>query len=142
LINPKWKDNPFGSNFTPYLNPAAFAVPGSIGNPRLGNAPRTLPGARTPREFIFDVRVKKGVRITDRYTLNLTATINNAFNHLVYFGANNTANDPLQTAVTNVTTGTTPAITFNPSSTTFGRLNSAQIAGFSRVIRVGAEFVF
>jgi hypothetical protein len=142
LINPHWKDNPFGSNFTPYLNPAAFAVPGSISNPRLGNAPRTLPGARTPRELIFDVRVKKGVRIADRYTLNLTATLNNAFNHPVYFGANNTANDPLQTAVTNVTTGTTPAITFNPSLTTFGRLNSAQIAGFSRVIRVGAEFVF
>jgi hypothetical protein len=78
LINPKWKDNPFGSNFTPYLNPAAFAVPGSIGNPRLGNAPRTLPGARTPREFIFDARVMKGVRITERYSLNLTATLNNA----------------------------------------------------------------
>jgi hypothetical protein len=60
LINPHWNDNPFASNFTPYVNPAAFAVPGSIGNPRLGNAPRTLSGARTPREFIFDVRVKKG----------------------------------------------------------------------------------
>jgi hypothetical protein len=138
LINPHWKDNPFASNFTPYLNPSAFAVPGSIGNPRLGNAPRTLPGARTPREFIFDGRVKKGVRITDRYILNLTATHNNAFNHPVYFGANNTANDPLQTTVTNVTT----SITFNPSLTTFGKLNSAQIAGFSRVIRVGAGFVF
>jgi hypothetical protein len=86
--------------------------------------------------------VKKGVRITDRYILNLTATHNNAFNHPVYFGANNTANDPLQTTVTNVTTGTTPSITFNPSLTTFGKLNSAQIAGFSRVIRVGAGFVF
>jgi hypothetical protein len=82
--------------------------------------------------------VKKGVRITDRYILNLTATHNNAFNHPVYFGANNTANDPLQTTVTNVTT----SITFNPSLTTFGKLNSAQIAGFSRVIRVGAGFVF
>jgi hypothetical protein len=48
----------------------AFAVPLSIGNPRLDNAPRTLPEARTPREFIFDTWVKKGVRITDRYTLN------------------------------------------------------------------------
>lgn len=145
LINPKWKDNPFGQNggsFTPYLNPAAFAVPGSLNNPRLGNAPRTLTGARTPREFLFDARVKKGFAIRERYVLNLTATFNNAFNHPAYFAANNTANDPLQTGVTNVTSGLSPSITFNPASTTFGKLNVSQISGMSRVIRVGAEFVF
>lgn len=145
LINPNWKKNPFGLNsgsFTPYLNSAAFAVPGTLNQPRLGNAPRTLTGARTPREFLFDARVKKGFQIRDRYALNLTATFNNALNHPAYFAANNTANDPLQTSVTNVTSGATPSITFNPASTTFGKLNVSQISGMSRVIRIGAEFVF
>jgi Carboxypeptidase regulatory-like domain/TonB dependent receptor len=144
LVNPHWRDNPFGlngGNFTPYLNSAAFAVPGSLNNPALGNAPRTLPGARSPRETMFDVRVVKGFSFRERYKLNLTATLNNAFNHPVYFAANNTANDPLQTAVTPVTTGTTPSITFNQAATIFGHLN-INSANLSRVIRVGAEFVF
>lgn len=144
LINPNWKKNPFGlngGNFTPYLNAAAFAVPGSLNNPALGNAPRTLPGARSPRETMFDARIVKGFRIHERYQLNLTGTLNNAFNHPVYFAANGTNNDPLLTNQTNVTTGTTPSITFNSASTTFGKLNGNS-ANLSRVIRVGAEFTF
>jgi hypothetical protein len=144
LINPNWKQNPFGLNggaFTPYINPAAFTVPGSLNNPALGNSPRTLTGARSPRETMFDARVVKGFSFHERYRVNLTATFNNAFNHPVYFAANNTANDPLQTAVTPVTTGTAPSIIFNPAATTFGHLN-INTANLSRVIRVGAEFVF
>jgi hypothetical protein len=144
LINPNWKQNPFGlngGNFTPYLNAAAFAAPGSLNNPALGNAPRTLTGARSPRETMFDARVSKGFSFHERYKLNLTATLNNAFNHPVYFAANNTANDPLQTAVTPVTTGGKPSITFNPAASTFGHLN-INTANLSRIIRVGAEFTF
>ena len=141
LINPNWKQNPFGLNggaFTPYLNAAAFATPGSLNHPALGNAPRTLTGARSPREFMFDMRFVKGFSFRERYKLNFTGTFNNVFNHPAYFAANNTANDPLQTAVTNSSSGT---ITFNPSATTFGHLNTNS-ANLSRVIRVGAEFIF
>ncbi|HEY2014262.1 MAG TPA: carboxypeptidase regulatory-like domain-containing protein [Bryobacteraceae bacterium] len=144
LINPGWKRNPFGLNggaFTPYLNAAAFTTPGSLNNPALGNAPRTLTGARSPRETMFDMRVVKGFNIGERYQFKLIAQANNVFNHPVYFAANNTANDPLQSAVTNVTSGTRPSITFNQASTTFGHLN-INSANLSRVLRVGAEFVF
>jgi hypothetical protein len=57
LINPNWKKAPFAATPTPYLNSAAFHTPGSLDNPAFGNAPRTLAGARSPREFIFDMTV-------------------------------------------------------------------------------------
>jgi hypothetical protein len=155
LINPHWKDNPFGlngGNFTPYLNPAAFgctlsgttyncAAPGSVGAPRLGNAPRTLTGARSPREFMFDARVLKGFHFGDRYLVNISATLNNAFNHPVYFAANSTANDPMTTGVSTSVSNGVPVITSNFAATTFGKFNP-NTANLSRVIRVGAEFVF
>ena len=157
LINPHWKDNPFGLNggtFTPYLNAAAFgctvnstgtpvscSAPGSVGAPTLGNAPRTLTAARSPREFLFDMRVKKGFYFGNRYQFNLIGTFNNVFNHPVYFAANSTANDPLTSAETYTVNGTTPLITPTPAATTFGKLN-ANTANLSRVIRIGAEFVF
>ena len=144
VINPHWKDNPFGENggnFTPYLNPAAFAVPGLIGNPKLGDAPRSLTDARSPREFLFDARVKKGFSFGRGYQLNLIGTFNNVFNHPVYFAANNTANAPLLSAETYTVSGSQPVINFTQNSTNFGRLNGGT-ANLSRVIRVGAEFVF
>jgi hypothetical protein len=144
LINPHWKDNPFGQNggnFTPYLNPAAFAVPGSIGNPRLGDAPRSLTDARSPREFMFDARLKKGFYFGERYQFNLIGTFNNVFNHPVYFAANNTANAPFISAETYTVSGAHPVINFTQNATQFGRLNGSS-ANLSRVIRIGAEFVF
>jgi hypothetical protein len=143
LINPAWKSNPFGLNgqgYTAYLNSAAFAIPGSLGNPALGNAPRTLTGARSPRETMFDARVVKGFSIEGRYTLNLTGTFNNALNHPVYLGTSTTTLNT--TAETNVVSGATaPSITFTPNVTSFGKLNP-NTSLLSRVIRVGAEFVF
>lgn len=144
LINPQWKSNPFGlngGNFTPYLNPAAFTIPGSVGNPSLGNAPRTLANARSPREFMFDARVKKGFNIGERYQFNLIGTFNNVFNHPVFFAANNTANDPLYSGETYTVSGATPVLTPTAASTTFGHLNGNS-ANLSRVVRIGAEFVF
>jgi hypothetical protein len=145
LINPNWKSNPFGLNggaFSSYLNPAAFTAPGSLNNPMLGNAPRTLTGARSPREMLFDMRFAKAIQFHERYQLNLTGTFNNVFNHPVYFAANNTANDPFQIASTNVTSGASaPSITFNQNATQFGHLNASS-ANLSRIIRVGAEFSF
>ena len=146
LINPSWKSNPFGLNggaFTPYLNPAAFTPPGSLNSPALGNAPRTLTGARSPRQFMFDVRAVKGFSIRERCRVNLTAMANNVFNHPVYFAANNTANDPYESSQTNNVTAAAgaPSITFNPNATSFGHLN-ANTANLSRIVSVGAEFTF
>jgi hypothetical protein len=139
LINKNWKHGGGGalsSNFVPYINPAAFTTPGSQDNPRLGNAPRTLSDARSPRESYFDARFVKGFHFHSRYQLNLTATLNNAFNHPLFFSLN-TKN--LQNANTIDLVGGT--ITPTLASTTFGQINNNS-AGFSRVIRVGAEFTF
>jgi hypothetical protein len=59
LINPNWRRDPFGLNGGGYLNPRAFTTPGSVGNPQFGNAPRTLTDARSPRELLFDMGVRK-----------------------------------------------------------------------------------
>jgi len=135
LINKNWKQNPLTSGFTPYLNPAAFAVPGSLNNPALGNAPRLLANARSPREALFDMRFSKGIRFHERYSVNANATFSNVFNHPVYYGVNRVFNS--SNTVSNVTGTVTPV-----ASASFGQFNQSQTAGMSRVIRVGAEFVF
>ncbi|HVJ06949.1 MAG TPA: carboxypeptidase regulatory-like domain-containing protein [Acidisarcina sp.] len=135
LINKNWKNNALNSHFTSYLNPAAFSTPGTQGNPMLGNAPRTLAGARSPRETMFDAQVSKGISIKERYRLNLTGTFSNAFNHPVYYGVNRNLQG--STTVSNVN-GT---ITTN-SAANFGQFNAGQTGGMSRVIRFGGEFTF
>ena len=129
LINPNWKKAPFAANPTPYLNSAAFRTPGSIDNPAFGNAPRTLAGARSPREFMFDMTVAKGIVLSGPRRLDSTATFVNAFNHPVYFGA---ATRNLY--INSVGVFNTPA--------NFGNLNPGNTSGFSRVILVGAKFTF
>ena len=135
LINKDWKKNALNSQFTPYLNPAAFTTPGVPGRPALGNAPRTLTGARSPRETTFDANVTKGFNFGEKYKVNLTGTFINAFNHPVYYGAYRN----LQSGVT--VSNVTGTITPNPLGA-FGQLNAGQTAGMSRVIQVGGEIVF
>ena len=135
LINKNWKQNALNSSFTPYLNPAAFAVPGSVDNPALGNAPRLLANARSPREALFDMRFTKGVRFDERYGLNVNATFSNVFNHPVYYGVNRGLDS--SNTVSNVT-GTVIPVT----AASFGQFNQSQTAGMSRIIRLGAEFTF
>jgi hypothetical protein len=148
LINPNWKKNPFNSlaagGITPYLNEAAFAVPGSGGNvqagqavvPGLGNAPRTLANARSPREMMCDLNISKAIGFDEgRYKLNFTATLNNAFNHPVYFGAGNLT---LDTVTTDLVKG---QIIHTPRSA-WATLNQGQTGGMSRVIRVGVALSF
>jgi hypothetical protein len=135
LINKNWKKNALNPNFTPYLNPAAFAVPGLPNRPALGNAPRLLAGARNPREALFDMQFRKGIVFGERYHLDATATFNNVFNHPVYYGTNHQLDSSLTTS--NVTGTITPNATAN-----FGQFNQSQTAGMSRIIRIGAEFTF
>jgi hypothetical protein len=129
LINPNWKKAPFAANPTPYLNVAAFRTPGSVDNPAFGKAPRTLAGARSPREFMFDMTVVKGLALSGPRRLDFTATFINAFNHPVYYGAATRTLYINSTGVFN-----TPA--------NFGNLNPGNTSGFSRVILVGAKFTF
>jgi hypothetical protein len=141
IINKNWKHGGggnFSSSFVSYINPAAFTTPGSLNNPKLGNAPRTLGDARSPRETFFDARVVKGFALRSKYHLNLTATFNNAFNHPVYFGIDQSSKNLYTTASVSTSAGT---ITQNPASTTFGKVTNSS-SNFSRVIRVGAEFTF
>jgi hypothetical protein len=141
LINKDWKKNPFcstcGTGITPYLNPAAFTTPGTQYNPRLGNAPRTLANARSPREFTFDMQFAKGITFKGRYRMNITANFNNVFNHPVYYGA---ANKAVYVAPTfNALTG---LISPGAKQANFGYLNAGNTGGMSRIIRFGAEFNF
>jgi hypothetical protein len=148
LVNKNWKKNALNSGFTPFLNPAAFGctvnsagiatscpAPGALGAPALGNAPRTLSGARSPREALFDMRFTKGFKIGERYNLNINGTFINVFNHPVYYGVNH--NLLSSNTVSNVT-GT---VTLVPAAG-FGQFNQGQTAGMSRVILVGGEFTF
>lgn len=139
LINPNWKKNPFGLGSgatTPYLNAAAFAAPGALGAPVLGDAPRTLSGARGPRTFFCDMNVTKGISFKERYQVNLTALATNVFNHAEFI-VNNT--NTLESSQTNVTSGASaPTINYTQDSGSFAHLN----ADSSRVFLVGAQFVF
>jgi hypothetical protein len=142
LINPNWKSNPYGFGglaYTPHLNPAAFAPPGAVGNPLLGNAPRTLPNARWPRTFFFDMNARKGFNIRERYELELTVTANNVFNHPVYFNNQQPALESSQTNVTSV--AGSPSITYNANTSNFQGYSTIT-AGLSRIVRVGAQFTF
>lgn len=140
LINKNWKKNPFNSlaagGVTTYLNPAAFSIPGAINAPALGNAPRTLPNARSPREFLMDMKLTKGFTLKEGQRLDLNATFSNIFNHPVYYGI--ATKTPWSSTAINTTTGQP---TYNTNAS-FGTLSASNTQGMSRIIRVGAEFFF
>jgi len=139
LINPNWKKNPYNAlapgGVTPYLNPAAFTVPGSPNNPAFGNARRTLANARTPREFFFDQRIVKAFTVHGHYQVNLNANFINIFNHSIFPGLANHDIYASQTVSTVTGTFATPVNTSN-----VGNLNTT--SGLSRSIYFGAEFRF
>ncbi|MFN7922279.1 MAG: TonB-dependent receptor [Bryobacteraceae bacterium] len=84
VINPVWRDSPFTQ---PYLNPAAFAIPGSDGQPALGNTPRTLPDARSPSTTSFDASLFKNFRLGRDASrrLQLRVDVINVANHPNFF---------------------------------------------------------
>lgn len=132
LINPNWRNDPLDlSPGDGYLNPAAFAVPGSPGNPQLGDAPRTLPYARNPNTNFFDASLRKRFTIRERVTLELRGDAINVLNHANFFmGGSGTSVGPHAIYTT--------ANTFVESAT-FGQL-SALTPG--RVLRVGVRAQF
>lgn len=142
LRNPNWKQNPWGvagTPTTPYLNPAAFSIPGSLGAPQFGNEPRTLTGVRSPRQMDFDLQVTKGFHFGDRYELKLQGQALDAMNHRNFACAS--YSHAIYSSVTNVTNATTPSITFNPS-TSFGILAGQGLGAGSRYVLLGASLSF
>jgi hypothetical protein len=84
-INSYW----YGSNNklnTSYLNVYAFTVPGAVGAPQLGNAPRTMANCRSPRIITFDANLSKRIPLghNERRYLQFTAVLINAPNHPQY----------------------------------------------------------
>jgi hypothetical protein len=83
LVNPNYDRNcPTGTGCQPYLNPAAFMRP-ALG--ALGNAPRTLDGARGPWQPFFDASLQKTFKLHgEKYRLQFRVDALNAFNHPVF----------------------------------------------------------
>jgi len=82
LINSGWTNDPLN---TPYINSAAFKVPGSPGQPQFGNVPRTMPYLRTPAPQFFDASLRKEFHWgrESRRIVELRADAINALNHRV-----------------------------------------------------------
>ncbi len=136
IINPN-----FGSGdpyFTPYLNPAAFSVPGSLDNPEFGNAPRRYSQARTPGQRLFDCALFKQFRLyRERVSLDIRSEFFNVLNHpnLTRPGTD------FLTGNFNTASLTNPAVAPFTNNANFGILNRANSSS-GRVIKLGAILRF
>jgi hypothetical protein len=84
LRNPLWsRDCPVGQQCEPYFNPAAFMRPAKG---TLGNAPRTLDGARWPTQQFLDLSLQKNIELgrNGKRRLQLRIDAINALNHPVF----------------------------------------------------------
>ncbi len=84
LVNPLYSSScPIGSGCQPYINPAAFERP-ALG--QLGNAPRTLDGARGPFQQNFDASIQKSFRLGEsgKRRIQFRVDLLNALNHPVF----------------------------------------------------------
>ena len=79
LKNPLWtRDCPIGTGCEPWFNPAAFTRPEKG---ELGNAPRTIDGARWPTMHLFDLSIQKNWRVGEGKRFQLRMDAINVFNH-------------------------------------------------------------
>jgi hypothetical protein len=133
LLNPLYDRNcPVGGNCQPYLNPSAFSRP-VLG--QLGDAPRTLNGARGPWQQLLDFSIQKNFRIGDsgKRRLQFRADFLNLFNHPIFgVGPNNTFTDfesqPNGANLTNADYDIWARLNGQPlSSTTGGAANLTQV---------------
>jgi Carboxypeptidase regulatory-like domain len=124
LLNPLYDRNcPTGAGCQPYINPAAFSRP-PLG--QLGDAPRTLDGARGPWGKYFDLSVQKNFRIGEKRRLQFRVDALNAFNHPVFrvfpnnAGGTDFMNVPSTAALTGADYDTWARANSQPLSTTAG----------------------
>jgi hypothetical protein len=109
-----------------------------IGAPQLGNVPRTMGGARSPRTIYFDASAKKSFSITssDRLKLAIKLDAINAFNHSDFFFNPNSGHS----FEGNLANQTPTSATYTVAGG-FGDLNSgSQSPG--RVFALSANFTF
>jgi len=82
LLNPLWsRDCSIGQGCEPWFNPAAFTRPVKG---ELGNAPRTLDGARWPTMHLFDLSIQKNWQLSESKRFQLRMDAINVFNHPVF----------------------------------------------------------
>jgi len=87
IVNPLYSSScPIGSGCQPYINPSAFMRP-ALG--QLGDAPRTLDGARGPWLRYTDLSLQKNFRIGEKRRLQFRIDALNAFNHPTFAVAPN-----------------------------------------------------
>jgi len=138
VINPLWRTSPFTQ---PYLNPAAFVIPGTPTNPQLGNTPRTLPDARSPTTMSFDGALYKNVPLAKegRVYVQLRVDVINLMNHPNLFLNPNSSRNAGAYNFNAVTRTFTPNVGFS----TIDPNNTGQFGNYAgRQWRLGARFAF
>jgi hypothetical protein len=134
LLNPNWKKDKLAlkTGDAGFLNQAAFAAPGSQDNPALGNAPRELSAARSPRSINWDGSVRKNIKLHEKIGMQLYTDIQNVINHPNFFQMGG-----------NVFTGSLSSLT--PAQGPFALTTGFSVpTAFSptRIINVGASVSF
>lgn len=84
LLNPNFNRNcPTGAGCEPYFNPSAFMRPAKG---TLGNAPRTIDGARSPAQQFLDFSIQKNFQLGKESKRRLQFRVDaiNAFNHPIF----------------------------------------------------------
>jgi hypothetical protein len=135
-INPDWRENPFG---VPYINPNLFSVPGSLGAPAFGNAPRTMTGCRSPRVVTFNANLFRRIPLGNNEARFLEIGVNalNVFNHPVFFMPGNSDFNYVNAFNTSsLTNASVPAFTTQSS---FGNLSPGNTEGLSRVVQLSIK---
>jgi hypothetical protein len=132
-------DIPFGS---PYLNLKYFAVPGSLNNPALGNAPRTLTGCRSPRMASLNGSLMKKFNLgrSEKRYVQIQGDFMNVTNHPLYYYNPNSGQNAFSSFNTqSLTNPTVPAFTYQSNFAVLSQPNSAMM---SRMLLVSIKLYF
>jgi hypothetical protein len=143
-IKPNWKKDPAGLTPTGgYLNPAAWAMPGSynpatfMANPQFGTGRRSYGDVRNPRIIYWNASLRKRfIVIPEKLNFELWADVPNILNHANYLLIGNRYGDQGVFTSTLATTSGVSAFTANPS---FGDTNGG---GGTRQINLGVALTF
>ena len=138
VVNPLWTSGcPLTNLCEPFVNPAAFERP-VLG--QLGNAPRTIDGARGPWQQYLDGSIQKTFTVRERVRVQFRTDLLNAFNHPVFalptgYGGGNSWNTssgpPANSPLTAPQYDSWAAYNNQPlSTTTAGAAQLAQIQNF------------
>ena len=138
-------DSNWSSEFpfaTPFLNLKYFAVPGSLNNPQLGNAPRVLTNCRSPRMASLNGSLVKKINLgrNEKRYLQLQGDFMNATNHPLFFWNPNSGQNAFGSF--NTASLTNPTIApFNYQSN-FAVLSQPNSAMMSRMLLVSIKLYF